>query len=67
MPTTLVHEVGPDDLSVSAWQDPTQGYERKFVQRQIDFYTSELYLRDPAAGRLTPIAKPLDVLRPNII
>jgi prolyl oligopeptidase len=57
---TLVHEVGPDDLSVSAWHDPTPGYERQFVQRQIDFYTSELFLRDPADGRLTPIAKPLD-------
>jgi prolyl oligopeptidase len=57
---TLVYEVGPDDLSVSAWQDPTPGYERQFVQRQIDFYTSELFLRDPADGRLIAIPKPLD-------
>jgi prolyl oligopeptidase len=57
---TPVYEAQPDDLSVSAWQDPTPGHARQFVQRQIDFYTSELFLRDPAGGTLTPIAKPLD-------
>jgi prolyl oligopeptidase len=57
---TPVYEVQEDDLSVSAWQDPTPGYERQFVLRQIDFYSSELFLRDPAGGQLTPIAKPLD-------
>jgi prolyl oligopeptidase len=57
---TLVYEAREDDLSVSAWQDPTPGYARQFVLRQIDFYGSELFLRDPAGGRLTPIAKPLD-------
>jgi prolyl oligopeptidase len=57
---TPVYEAQPDDLSVSAWQDPTPGFERQFVLRQIDFYSSELLLRDPADGRLTPIDKPLD-------
>jgi prolyl oligopeptidase len=57
---TLVYAAQPDDLSVSAWQDPTPGHERQFVLRQIDFYSSELFLRDPASGRLTPVAKPLD-------
>jgi prolyl oligopeptidase len=57
---TLVCAIEPDDLSVSAWQDPTPGHERQFVQRQIDFYSSEMFLRDPASGRLTPIPKPPD-------
>jgi prolyl oligopeptidase len=57
---TLVYEAQPDDLSVSAWHDPTPGFERQFVLRQIDFYSSELFLRDPAGGTLTPIDKPLD-------
>jgi len=55
-----VVEVGEDDLSASAWHDPTPGWQRQFVQRQIDFYTSEMFLRDPASGALTPIDKPLD-------
>ena len=57
---TLVFEAQPDDLSASAWRDPTPGFERQFVLRQIDFYSSELFVRDPAGGTLTPIAKPLD-------
>ena len=57
---TLVYAAQEDDLSVSAWQDPTPGYERQFVLRQIDFYSSELLLRDPASGQLTPVDKPLD-------
>ena len=56
----LVYEAQEDDLSVSAWHDPTPGHERQFVLRQIDFYSSELFLRDPAGGQLTPIDKPLD-------
>jgi prolyl oligopeptidase len=55
-----VYAAEEDDLSVSAWQDPTPGHERQFVMRQIDFYSSELFLRDPASGTLTPIDKPLD-------
>ncbi|KQX98423.1 prolyl oligopeptidase [Massilia sp. Root133] len=56
----LVYEAQEDDLSVSAWHDPTPGHERQFVLRQIDFYSSELFLRDPASGQLEPIDKPLD-------
>ena len=57
---TLVYAAREDDLSVSAWHDPTPGHERQFVLRQIDFYSSELFLRDPASGQLEPIDKPLD-------
>jgi prolyl oligopeptidase len=68
---TPVYAAQEGDLSVSAWQDPTPGHARQFVLRQIDFYTSELFLRDPADGQLTPIDKPLDanafVLRDQLI
>ncbi|MGJ7918473.1 prolyl oligopeptidase family serine peptidase [Massilia sp. LXY-6] len=56
----LVYEAQEDDLSASAWFDYTPGHERQFVQRQIDFYSSELFVRDPAGGALTAIAKPAD-------
>jgi prolyl oligopeptidase len=56
----LVYEAGPDDLSASGWFDYTPGYERQFVQRQIGFYSSELFVRDPAGGALTKIDKPED-------
>jgi prolyl oligopeptidase len=56
----LVYEAQPDDLSASAWFDYTPGFERQFVQRQIGFYSSELFVRDPASGALTRIDKPDD-------
>lgn len=53
-----VFEARPDDLSVSAWVDATPGFERAFVQRQIGFYSSELFLRRD--GRLLRVPKPAD-------
>jgi len=53
-----VYEAGATDLAASASRDLTPGYERAFVTRQIDFYTSELFLVD--AGKLVKIDKPLD-------
>jgi prolyl oligopeptidase len=53
-----VYEAEADDLSASAWQDVTPGFEHQFVQRQIDFYSSELFLRED--GRLVKIDKPED-------
>jgi prolyl oligopeptidase len=55
-----VYEAEPDDLSVSAWFDYTPGHERQFVQRQVGFYNSELFVRDPVAGTLVKIGKPDD-------
>jgi prolyl oligopeptidase len=55
-----VYEAEPDDLSASAWFDYTPGHERQFVQRQIGFYSSELFVRDPASGALTKVDKPED-------
>jgi prolyl oligopeptidase len=53
-----VYEAQPDDLSASAWQDVTPGYEQQFVQRQIGFYSSETFLRRD--GRLLKLPKPDD-------
>ena len=55
-----VYEAEPDDLSASAWFDYTPGHERQFVQRQTGFYSSELFVRDPAAGTLVKVGKPDD-------
>jgi len=55
---TLVYAAGVDDLSATGWRDATPGFERDFVQRQIDFYTSELFVR--IDGALVPVPKPLD-------
>ncbi|MBL7498455.1 S9 family peptidase [Frankia sp. CNm7] len=43
-----VFEGEPDDVSVGAYHDPTEGFARDFVRRSVDFYRSELYLRTPA-------------------
>jgi len=55
---TTVFEGKPDDVSVSSAHDPTEGYERDFVYRSIDFYRSERYLRTP--GGLVRIDVPED-------
>lgn len=56
---TLVHEVGEDDLTVSATHDPTPGFERDFVVRVIDFFSSETFVRGKD-GKLAKIDVPLD-------
>ena len=56
----LVYEAAGDDLLATAWAEHVPGHERQFVQRQIDFYSSELFVRDPASGTLTRIDKPID-------
>ena len=55
-----VYEARDDDLSASAWFDYTPGHERQFVQRQIGFYSSELFVRDAVTGVLTRVEKPED-------
>lgn len=41
----LVFEGKPEDVSVSAYHDATSGFERDFVERSIDFWRTESYLR----------------------
>ncbi|MGF6272844.1 prolyl oligopeptidase [Massilia sp. UYP11] len=53
-----VYEAAPGDMAASGYQDHSPGWERAFVLRQIDFYTSELFWRRGA--QLTRIDKPLD-------
>jgi prolyl oligopeptidase len=53
-----VYEARLEDLSASGHKDSTPGYEREFVQRQIGFYESELFLR--RGSELLQVPKPLD-------
>jgi prolyl oligopeptidase len=41
----VVYEGEPDDVSVGAYHDPTEGFERDFVVRHMDFYRSAMFLR----------------------
>ncbi|HKN99734.1 MAG TPA: prolyl oligopeptidase family serine peptidase [Pseudonocardiaceae bacterium] len=42
-----VFEGKPDDVSVGASHDPTEGFERDIVVRGLDFWREERYLRRP--------------------
>ncbi|MGK5079219.1 prolyl oligopeptidase family serine peptidase [Janthinobacterium sp. HLX7-2] len=53
-----VYEARPDDLSASAYKDFTPGHEHQFIERQIDFYSGEMFLRDGA--NLKKVPKPDD-------
>ncbi len=55
---TTVYEAAPGDMAASGYQDNSPGWERAFVVRQIDFYTSELFWRRGA--QLVRIDKPVD-------
>ncbi|MFJ3906496.1 prolyl oligopeptidase family protein [Streptomyces sp. NPDC090025] len=43
----LVHEGAESDLAVSAWHDPTEGFERDFAVRYRDFWHHETHLLHP--------------------
>jgi prolyl oligopeptidase len=45
---TTVFEGKSDDVSAGAFHDPTEGFERDFVYRNLDFYRTEKFLRTPA-------------------
>jgi prolyl oligopeptidase len=55
----VVYEGKDDDLAISAYRDHTPGFERDFVARAIDFWSSETFLRGKD-GKLTKIDIPLD-------
>jgi prolyl oligopeptidase len=55
----VVYEGKPDDVAVHAFHDPTEGFERDFVVRSIDFWRREWYLRT-AGGDLVQLAVPED-------
>ena len=52
----IVYEAAEDDLSASAYKVFTPGHEMQFVQRQLSFYASELFLRQ--GDTLLKIDKP---------
>ena len=55
----LIYEGQDADISISAYQVDGKGYKtRQFVRRALTFYTSELYLREPA--KLTKLDLPSD-------
>ncbi|MCL9760019.1 prolyl oligopeptidase family protein [Frankia sp. AiPa1] len=43
-----VFEGKPEDVSVGAYHDPTEGHEHDVIVRSIDFYRDERYLRTPS-------------------
>jgi prolyl oligopeptidase len=57
----LVYEGKPDDVGVHAFRDPTEGFERDFVVRNIEFYRTELWLRT-GAGDLVQVPVPEDAI-----
>jgi prolyl oligopeptidase len=54
-----VFEGRAEDVSVEAVRDLTPGFERDFVNRHLDFYSGEHWLRRPS-GTLARIDIPLD-------
>jgi prolyl oligopeptidase len=52
---TLVAEGKPDDVSVFAYHDATEGFERDFVVRRPDFFHSEWQQRTAGALVLVPV------------
>ncbi|MQA09126.1 MAG: prolyl oligopeptidase family serine peptidase [Pseudonocardiaceae bacterium] len=56
---TVVYEGKPDDVAVFGFHDPTEGYERDFVRRDLDFYHGDSYLRAPE-GELIRVDVPQD-------
>jgi prolyl oligopeptidase len=57
----LVYEAKHDDVGAYGWRDLTKGFERDFVQRTIDTFNSEMFLR-AADGKLQKIEVPTDAV-----
>ncbi len=56
----MVYEGKPHDISVSAYHHHTEGFERDFVRRAVDFYRCELYQR--CSDRLRRVEVPDDAI-----
>jgi prolyl oligopeptidase len=56
-----VYEGKPDDVGVHAFRDPTEGFERDFVVRNIEFYRTEMWLRT-GTGDLVQVPVPEDAI-----
>jgi prolyl oligopeptidase len=58
---TVLYEGQPQDVSVHAFHDPAEGFERDFVVRSIEFYRDEWHLRT-SSGDLVPVEVPEDAI-----
>jgi prolyl oligopeptidase len=59
---SVVYEGEPQDVAVHAFHDPTEGFERDFVVRSVDFYRSEWHLRAGDGGLVrVPVPEDADV------
>ena len=56
-----VYEGKPDDVGVHAFHDPTEGFERDFVLRNIEFFRTEWWLRT-GSGDLVQVPVPEDAI-----
>ena len=56
-----IFEGKPDDVEVHAFHDPTEGFERDFVLRNIEFFRTEWWLRT-GTGDLVQVAVPDDAI-----
>ncbi|WP_429244987.1 prolyl oligopeptidase family serine peptidase [Luteibacter sp. 621] len=56
---TTVYEGKKTDMSISAYRDLTPGFEREFVMRALEFYSSETFVRG-TDGKLTKVDVPND-------
>ncbi|XDZ31898.1 prolyl oligopeptidase family protein [Xanthomonas sp. NCPPB 2632] len=56
---TTVYEGTAKDMSISAYRDLTPGFQRDFVQRALEFYNTETFLRGKD-GKLVKIDVPND-------
>ena len=56
-----VFEGKDSDLAISAYRDHSPGFERDFVNRALEFYSNELYLRGKD-GKLVRVDVPLDAV-----
>jgi prolyl oligopeptidase len=56
---TTIYEGKDTDLAISAYRDHTPGFERDFLNRALEFYNSETYLRGKD-GKLAKIDVPND-------
>jgi prolyl oligopeptidase len=53
-----LYEARAEDLGVGAYKDFTPGYSYQFINRQIGFYASELFVRE--GDKLSKVGKPDD-------
>jgi prolyl oligopeptidase len=54
----VIYEGKNEDMYISAFHDPTPGFERDFVVRTLAFYNNEYYLRKKGSDELVKLELP---------